>query len=88
MFQCHGETTDKQQFLKTTGVLEEHINKTFVFPQDVASVCKVFKVTDPIQPTNLTDEEWKDMGKKMLWETRMKSYIKRMDLLESNTRAI
>jgi hypothetical protein len=42
VFQCHGENIDKQQFLKTVGVLEEHINKTFVYPQDVASVCKSF----------------------------------------------
>jgi hypothetical protein len=31
---------DKQQFPKTIGVLEEHINETFAYPQDVASVCK------------------------------------------------
>ena len=39
VFQCHGESTDKQQFLKTVGVLEEHVNKSFTYPQDVASVC-------------------------------------------------
>jgi hypothetical protein len=29
VFQCHGKSTNKQQFLKTVGVLDEHINKTF-----------------------------------------------------------
>jgi hypothetical protein len=28
------------------------------------------------------------MGKKMIWETSMKTYVKRIDLMESNTRAI
>jgi hypothetical protein len=58
VFQCHGENTDKQQFLKTEGVLEEHINKTFTYPQDVALVCKSFEIVALVQPTNLTKEEY------------------------------
>jgi hypothetical protein len=89
VFQCHGENTDKQQFLKTVGVLEEHINKMFTYPQDAASVCKSFEVVTLVQPTNLSKEEYEgNMGKKMIWETSMKTYMKRVDLLESNTRAI
>ena len=41
-----------------------------------------------MQPKNLEKVDWEDMCKKMIWETRMKSYIKRIDLLESNTRVI
>jgi hypothetical protein len=37
VFQCHGLNTDKQQLVKTVGVLEEHINKTFLYHQDVTS---------------------------------------------------
>ena len=86
VFQCHGETTDKQQFIKTLGVLEQHINKTFTYPQDVASVCKTFEVIPPTQLKNLAKDVYEgDMGKRMMWETSMKSYIKRLDLLESNT---
>ena len=47
VFQCYGETTDRQQFTKTLGVLGEYINKTLTHPQDVASVCKNFKLTPP-----------------------------------------
>jgi hypothetical protein len=36
VFQCHGEMNNKQQFLKTVGMLDEHINKKFTYPQDVA----------------------------------------------------
>jgi hypothetical protein len=89
VFQCHGENTDKQQFLKTVGVLDKYNNKTFTYPQDVASVCKSFEIPTLVQPANLTKEEYEgDMGKKMIWETSMKTYLKHMDLLESNTRGI
>jgi hypothetical protein len=90
VFQCHGESTDKQQFLKTVGVLEEHINKTFTYPQNVASVCKSFEIIPLVQPANLSKTDYEsDMGKKMTGETSMKTYRKRiMDLMESNTRAI
>jgi hypothetical protein len=89
VFQCHGENASKQQFLKTVGVLEEHINKTFDYPQDVASVCKTFRIVKLTVPANLDKADYKgDMGKRMLWEAAMKSYMKRADKLESNTRAI
>ena len=89
VFQCHGEHTNKQQFLKTVGVLEEHINKTFSYPQDIASVCKTFKLTKLEPPANLTKDEYEqDMGKKMIWETTIKSYLKRIDMMESNLRGV
>ena len=58
VFQCHGETTNKQQFLKTVGVLEEHVNKNFTYPQDVASVCKTFSIVKLTQPDNLSKEDY------------------------------
>ena len=83
MFQCRGENTDKQQFLKTLGVVEEHINKTFTYPQDVAPVCRSFKFAKLEQPANLTKLEFTDgMGKKMMWEMDMKTFMKRRDLLK------
>ena len=89
VFQCHGEHKDKQQFLKTVGVLDEHINKTFEYPQDITSVSKSFKLTVLTQPANLTKEEYEgNMGKKLIWETLMKNYLKRLDRMEGNLRAI
>jgi hypothetical protein len=90
VFQCHGENTDKQQFPKIIGVLEEHINKTFAYPQqDAASLRKSFEIVPLVQPQNLMKTEYEeDMGKKMMWETSMQMYMKRMDLMKSNTRAI
>jgi hypothetical protein len=74
--------------MKTVGVLEEHVNKTFSYPQDVASVCKSFEIVD-IQPANLSKTDYDtDMGMRMIWETSIKSHIKRKELQESNTIAI
>jgi hypothetical protein len=40
-------------------------------------------------PPNLLTEGYKtDMAKKMIWETKMKTYLKRVDVQESNERAI
>jgi hypothetical protein len=77
VFQYHGEHSSKQQFLKTVGVLEEHINKTFDYPLDVASVCKLFLVTQLIMPPSLDKKVYEeDMAKKMIWETSMKNYMR------------
>ena len=89
VFQCHGESVNRQQFLKTVGVLEEYVNKTFTYSQDVASVCKSFTVDTLTQPSNLSKDDYeKDMGMRMIWETGMKTYMKRLDKQESNLRSI
>jgi hypothetical protein len=77
VFQCHGENNSKQQFLKTVGVLEEHINKTFDYPQDVVSVCKSFEVVQLTVPANLDKAVYEaDMARRMIWVTNMKTYMK------------
>jgi hypothetical protein len=89
VFQCHGENTNKQQFLKTMGVLEEHINKTFDFPQDVVSVCKSFEITPLTEPENITKEKYnEDMAAKIKFDASWKSFLKRDEKMESNMRAI
>ena len=57
VFQCHGENTDKQQFTKTVGVLEQHINKTFTYPEDIALICRTFTIVQPVQPKNLEEKK-------------------------------
>jgi hypothetical protein len=89
VFQCHGETKEKHQFQKTVGVLEEHINKTFLYPQDIAMVCKTLAIPELVQPDNISKDDYlNDMGKKMMWEVSMKSFMKRRELLESNRRGV
>jgi hypothetical protein len=75
--------------LKTVGVLEEHVNNTFDYPQDIASVCKSFEVVMLTMPANLDKAVYEeDMAKGMIWETTMKTYLKRTDKMESNLRGI
>jgi hypothetical protein len=62
--------------------------QTFTYLQDVASVCKSFKVVPLLQPADLSEDDYKKMGKKMIWEASMKTYMKQVNLLEGNTRAI
>jgi hypothetical protein len=90
VFQCHGKSTRKQQFLKTVAVLEEHINKTFDYPQDVAFMCKSFAVVLLTMPENLHKAVYdSSMGRHMIWETTtMKAYVRHTDKMESNLRAI
>jgi hypothetical protein len=89
VFQCHGESTSKQQFLKTVGVLEEHINKTFDYPQDIASVCKSFAVVPLTMPDNLDKATYDtDMGRRMIWETSINAYMRRTKKMSSKLCAI
>jgi hypothetical protein len=74
VFQTPAENLKKQQFLKSVGVLNEHINKTFEHPKDIASACKSFALTPMPQPANLDAE--------------MKSHMRRGDRMEANLRAI
>jgi hypothetical protein len=81
VFQCHGEKVDRQQFTKTVKALEAHINKTFEVPQDIAPICATFTLPMLSPPPNLSATEYKeDMAKKMIWETKMKTYLKRVDI--------
>ena len=89
VFQCHGENTDKQQFTKTVGVLEEYINKTLTYPQDVATICTDFELATIKQPERPTEKEYKeDMFVRLNYDGKMKKFMKREDQLESNVRAI
>ena len=88
VFQCHGETTDKQQFIKTVGVLEEHINKTFTNPETIAPMCKTFVIPTIKRPKNLTKTEYEDdMVKREIWKNEIKTYMKKLETLEGNKRA-
>jgi hypothetical protein len=80
IFQCHGENTNKQQFFKMLCILEKYINKMFTYSQDIATVCKLFEIIPLTQPENLMKKEYEeDTGKKLIWETSMKTYMKRTD---------
>ena len=66
----------------------EYINKTLNYPKDLAQLCKDYKVPIIAQPTDLTDEEQKSETSVLIWETKVKAFVKRLDAEEKNLRAI
>ena len=59
VFQCHRENTDKQQPSSSRqwlGVLEVHINKTFIYPQEMASICKSFGIASAASAAREVDK--------------------------------
>jgi len=89
VFQCHGETTDKKQFLKTVQMLADHVNKTFDYPQDVISMCKPPYSLQAISlPREPTEAEMQVASKRFIWESEMKMYMNRKLKQESNRLAL
>jgi len=88
VFQCHNEAANASQFLKTIEALSEYINKNMSFPKDLASLCEDHSVSELNEPKDLSAEEEKSKTKTLIWETKVKAYVKRCDEQEKNLRAI
>jgi len=88
VFQCHNEAANASQFLKTIEALSEYINKNLNFPKDLASLCEDHNVPEIKEPKDLTSEEEQSKTKSLIWETKVKAYVKRCDEQEKNLRAI
>jgi hypothetical protein len=88
VFQCHGETTDKQQYTKTVEALGEYISKELKHAKDVSSLYKTGKIQVLKEPVDLTDEEKKSDTKRMIWTIQVASYVKRIEVRESNRQTI
>ena len=71
VFQCYGESPDKQQFTKTLEALAGHINKTMDFPKDLASICKKMQLDTVVEPVDLSEEEAKSATKRLIWKTKV-----------------
>ena len=88
VFQCHNEAANASQFLKTIEALSEYINKNLNFLKDLASHCEDHNVPEIEEPKDLTSEEEKSKTKSLIWETKVKAYVKRCDKQEKHLRAI
>ena len=88
VFQVFGESTDKQQFTKTLEALEVYINKTVDYPKDMSSLCKSFKITEVAEPKDLTEAEKKSETKKLIWKTKVQTYVRRTEIQEKNCQSI
>jgi len=88
VFQCYGETTNKQQFIKTMEMLEYYIRTTMTFSQDIRPICITYEVPTIEEPKDLTDTEKASAVKKLLWETKVKTHFKRITEQEKNVAAL
>jgi hypothetical protein len=88
VFQSHNENASKNQFLKTVEALSEYINKNLDFPKDMSSLCKSYKVETVAEPTDLLSTDKQSATKRLIWETKVKNFVKRMDIQEKNLQII
>ena len=65
VFQCFGESPDRQQYTKTVEALTGYISTTMDFPKDVASICKKGTLEVIPEPVDLSEEEKKSETKKL-----------------------
>jgi hypothetical protein len=91
VFQRHGENVDKQQFMKTVGILEEHINKTFSYlPSGRCISVQIIQDHCTFAASKLHERGIRTgHGKEnVLGNTHEELHEAKVDLPESNTRAI
>ena len=88
VFQCHEESRNKQQFLKTLEALYAYINKNLEFAGDVADMCKDFTIVDlkTCIPADISDTASNTM--KRIWMKKVDIYVERMSALDNNLRTI
>ena len=84
VFQYHGESKNKQQYLKTMDALYAYINTTLDFACDVADMCKDYTIVDlnDAQPTDTTE----DIGSTayIIWIKKVDIYVERLTTLDNN----
>ena len=88
IFQCYGESPNKQQFTKTIEALTGYISTTMEFPKDVASIYKEMELDTVQEPVDLTKEEAKSATKKLIWKTKVHTYVRRTETQEKNCQSI
>jgi len=88
VFQCHNEVASNGQFLKTVEALEEYISKTLDYAKDLKSLCKSYEISTIDVPLDMTIEDQKSETKKLVWKTKVQTYMKRVKTRESNLQSI
>ena len=78
VFQCHEESRNKQQFLKTLEALYTYINKNLDFAGNVADMCKDFTIVDlkTCIPADISNTATNTM--KRTWMKKVDIYVERM----------
>jgi hypothetical protein len=58
------------------------------FPKDVASICKKGTLEVIPEPVDLSEEEKKSETKKLIWKTKVQTYVRRVEAQERNCQSI
>ena len=88
VFQCYGESPDKQQFIKKIEALAGYISTTMDFPKDVSSICKKIQLDTVLEPDDLSEEEAKSATKILIWKTNVQTFVRRTEAQEKNCQSI
>ena len=87
VFQCFNESDTSNQFTRTVEALGEYIAKTIKNSGDMTSLTEDLvlpTIPEPGEPSSDSTSEFK----KEVWRTRVKSYVSRYEILESNLKAV
>ena len=82
VFQCFNESDSSNQFTRTVEALGEYISTNLKNSGDMTSLTEDLKlpiIPEPGEPASNTSE-----FKKEVWRTQVKSYVTRLEALESN----
>lgn len=59
--------------------LSRYIGTMMNFPKDVTSICKKLTLEAIIESMDLSDEDNKSETKKLIWKTKVQTYVRRME---------
>ena len=86
VFQCYGETPNKNQFNRTVEELDGYIGNNLKHSEDVKKMVKKMKDTVIAMPVDPKDDASKTELK--IWDKRIESYVKRIDTYAENKSTI
>ena len=82
VFQCYGETSNKNQFNRTVEELDGYIGINLKHSEDVKKMVKKMKDTVIAMPVDPKDDASKTELK--IWDKMIESYVKRIDTYAEN----
>ncbi|KAL7572189.1 hypothetical protein ACA910_005537 [Epithemia clementina (nom. ined.)] len=88
VFQCYNKSLDKKQFARTLEALGEYTAKNMEYPGDLGPIFKTLSVPTITAPAELTAEDKKSKLKCTIWEKQVATYCKRLDIQDSNMKAL
>jgi len=82
VLQCRKESQNQQEFLKTVEALSKYISKNLEYPRDMFGLCKNYEVPTIAEPVDLTEDESTSETKKLIWKTKVQTFVKHIEAQE------